>query len=256
MALVAKGGPSPLVGPEIDGQAWGPGAEWALTQLPAFVGAEDPAEDFRPDHPLVKELDRRLPGLRIGRANAVLEIIVPTILEQKVAGFESRRAYRQLVQRLGDPAPGPGGLMVPPDASVLASTPYYDLHLLGVERKRADTVRRVAARGKQLEGLLRFDPEEARRRLSTIRGVGPWTVGEVTMLAFGDPDAVSVGDFHIPHQVVFAFTRQTRGTDEQMLELLEPFRGNRGRVIRLITAAGLGPPRRGPRLTPRDIRDQ
>jgi 3-methyladenine DNA glycosylase/8-oxoguanine DNA glycosylase len=217
------------------------------------VGAHDRPEDFRPDHPLVARLHHRLPGLRIGRANAVLEIIVPTILEQKVAGFESRRAYRQLVQRLGDPAPGPGGLMVPPDASVLASTPYYDLHLLGVERKRADTVRRVAARGKQLETLLELPAPEAGRRLATIRGIGPWTVGEVSLLAFGDPDAVSVGDFHIPHQVVYAFTRDTRGSDERMLELLEPFRGQRGRVIRLITAAGLGPPRRGPRSAGRNI---
>jgi hypothetical protein len=33
-----------------------------------------------------------------------------------------------------------------------------------------------------------------------------------------------------------------------MLELLEPYRGHRGRVLRLLLAGGIAAPRRGPRL--------
>jgi 3-methyladenine DNA glycosylase/8-oxoguanine DNA glycosylase len=67
-------------------------------------------------------------------------------------------------------------------------------------------------------------------------------------VALGDADAVSVGDYHLAHRVAFAFLGERRGTDEQMLELLEPFRPHRQRVVRLIERGAAVPPRRGPRL--------
>ena len=86
-------------------------------------------------------------------------------------------------------------------------------------------------------------------------GIGPWTAAEVGIRAFGDPDAVSVGDFHVPNMVAWALAGEPRGTDERMLELLEPYRGQRGRVIRLLELAGTKAPRYGPRLAPRRIAD-
>jgi hypothetical protein len=38
-----------------------------------------------------------------------------------------------------------------------------------------------------------------------------------------------------------------------MLELLEPYRPHRGRVIRLLEAGGVRTPRYGPRMAPRRI---
>src|SRR4029453_406544 len=46
----------------------------------------------------------------------------------------------------------------------------------------------------------------------------------------GDPDAVPVGDFHLPHLVAGALAGEPRGTDERMLEPLAPFAGHRRRV--------------------------
>lgn len=254
--MVGRDGASRTTSATFDVRAWGPGGEWVLDRAPALLGAEDDPHGFHTDHPLVSRLHRRFPGLRISRSNAVFETLVPTVLEQKVTGFESRRAYRQLVLKLGEPAPGPSGLMLPPEPAAVAGTPYYELHVVGVERNRADTLRRVASRAHHLEQLLALPSAEAQRQLTLIRGVGPWTAAEVALIAFGDPDAVSIGDYHIPHQVAFALAGEERGTDERMLELLEPFRGQRGRVIRLITAAGLGPERKGPRMGPNDFRDR
>ena len=90
-------------------------------------------------------------------------------------------------------------------------------------------------------------------RLTAVTGVGPWTAAEVSAVAFGDADAVSVGDYHLPSLVSWALAGERKGTDERMLELLAPFSGHRGRVIRLLAAGGAGPPRRGPRMAPRDI---
>lgn len=242
-----------LVAGTLEAQAWGPGAERALDALPRLIGCEDRPAEFRPRHPLLIRLHRRFERMRIGRTDAVVEALVPSILEQKVTGLEARRAYRRLILTYGEPAPGPPGLHLPPDPRTLAAVPYHDLHVLGVERKRADTIRQACAQAARLEALAEGDAATAQKALATIRGVGPWTAAEVAAVAMGDPDAVPVGDYHIPSLVTWALAGERAGTDGRMLELLEPFAGHRGRVIRLLGAGGLGPPRRGPRSAPRHI---
>jgi 3-methyladenine DNA glycosylase/8-oxoguanine DNA glycosylase len=236
-------------------QVWGPGRGWALEHAAELLGAADDLSGFAPRHPLVAALHRQQPGLRIVRSRAVFEAMVPTIIEQKVVGLDARRAYRRLLLALGSPAPGPGRgtLLVPPGPQQLASLPYEAFHPFGIERKRADTIRRAAAGAAGLEAAGDLPPEAARSRLRTVRGVGAWTAAEVAMIALGDADAVSVGDYHLPHQVAWALAGERRATDDRMLELLAPFAGHRGRVARLIAAAGLGPPRRAPRMPTRSI---
>ena len=63
----------------------------------------------------------------------------------------------------------------------------------------------------------------------------------------GDDDAVPVGDYHIPNMVAFNLAGEARADDARMLALLEPFRGQRGRVIRLLGLAGRHAPAFGPR---------
>lgn len=224
--------------------AWGPGAEWALGQVPELVGEHDDGH-VETDHPLIVDLQARLPGLRIGATRRVLEAIVPAVCAQRVSAYEAKRSYRQLVESFGEPAPGePGaGLLLPPDARTLATTGYQDLHPLGLERARADVVRRSAARSATVESVADDPPAIAEQRLRSIAGLGVWTAARVREAALGDPDAVPVGDAGLKHLVSFVFTGERRGTDAQMVELLEPFRGQRGRVLRLLQAAGLGPRR-------------
>jgi 3-methyladenine DNA glycosylase/8-oxoguanine DNA glycosylase len=247
--------------------AWGPGAGWLLDHLPALLGAGDGAAGFAaltrrhptpppPGWDVVAALARRHLGLRIPRSGAVVEACVPSVLEQKVTGKEARRSYRELVTALGETAPGPRpGLLLPPAPAALAGRPSWELHRFGIERRRAETIRRVAAGAARLEGAVTLPRDEARTRLTAVAGVGPWTAAEVALVAFGDPDAVSIGDFHLPHQVAWSFTGCRRGDDRLMLELLEPWRGHRGRVLRLLTAGGITTPRRGPRQAVRSFRE-
>jgi 3-methyladenine DNA glycosylase/8-oxoguanine DNA glycosylase len=144
-------------------------------------------------------------------------------------------------------------LLLPPDPAVVAELPYFRFHPWGVERRRADVVRAVCARAASHEALGGVAPEEARRRLEAIPGIGPWTSAEVARLSFGDPDAVSVGDYHLPNIVSWALAGEPRGTDERMLELLEPYRGQRGRVQLLLEASHVSPPAYGPRMEARSI---
>jgi 3-methyladenine DNA glycosylase/8-oxoguanine DNA glycosylase len=234
-------------------EAWGPGKEWALDAAPELLGSRDPVDGFDPAPGIVRDLHHRMPGLRIPRSGAVFETLAPTILEQKVPGAEAFTTYRNLVRALGEPAPGRGGLRLPPSPDALARTPYPAFHPLGIERRRADTLRFAASRAVRLEEAVGMALPQAYRRIQAFPGVGPWSAAKVAMVALGDADAVPLGDYHYPHMVAWAFTGRPRGTDGQMLELLEPFAGHRARVLRLLLAAGVSAPRYGPRMSLRSI---
>jgi 3-methyladenine DNA glycosylase/8-oxoguanine DNA glycosylase len=227
--------------------AWGPGAEWCLAAAPELLGSRDTLDGFSPTG-LVAELHRRFPGLRISRSKAVFEALLPSILEQKVAGVEARNSFRAIVRAWGEPAPGPQPLLLQPTPAAIAVTPYWSFHPLGVERKRTTAILLAASRARRVEETVALPAAEAHRRLQALPGVGPWTSAEVAIVALGDADAVSVGDFHLPHLVSYALAGEPRGTDERMLELLSPWPGHRGRVVRLLTQSGRYPPRRGPRM--------
>jgi 3-methyladenine DNA glycosylase/8-oxoguanine DNA glycosylase len=237
----------------VEARAWGAGAEWALEAAPDLVGAGDDEEGFVAHDAVVADAHRRLPGLRIGRTGAVVEALVPTVLEQKVQGIAAKRSYALLTRLLGERAPGPAPLLLPPAPERVAALPYHAFHPLGVERRRADTVRLVARHARRLDEASAMDPDSAQRRLRALPGVGAWTAAEVALFALGDADAVSVGDYHLPHHVAWAMAGEPRADDARMLELLEPYRGQRGRVLRLLVAGTPGPPRYGPRLALRDI---
>lgn len=237
-----------VVNGTVEAEAWGPGSEWLLDHVGELVGEQDDDDGFVPLHPQVRELHRRHRGLRICRSRSVVEIIVPTILEQKVTGTGARRSYRALMRRYGEPAPGPFDLLLPPPPGVLASIPYEDMHPMGVERKRAITLKVACSYATRLEETCTMEPEAAWKRLLALPGVGPWTTALVAWVAWGDPDAVEVGDFHVPHLISWFLAGEPRGSDERMLELLAPYSGHRGRVIRLIEASGVRAPRYGPRM--------
>ena len=231
--------------------AWGPGAALASTIGPRLAGQEDDPAALVARHRLIRELARRLAGVRLAATGNAWEALAPAIIEQKVTGTEAFRAWRLLVTAHGEPAPGPPGLLLPPTAAVIAALPYHAFHRFGIERRRAETLRRAAAIGDRLQRLT--DAAAARRALTPIPGIGAWTIAEVNRVAFGDADAVSVGDFHVPNLVSWALAGEPRADDARMLELLEPYRGQRGRVQRLLEASGIRPPRYGPRLSPRSI---
>jgi 3-methyladenine DNA glycosylase/8-oxoguanine DNA glycosylase len=236
--------------------AWGPGAERALDGVPDLLGARDDADGFDPSkHPLVAELHRRMPGLRLGRSGRVLPHLIPTVLGQKVTGIEQKRAWRELVVRHGEAAPGPApvGMRVPPAPDRWRRIPSWEWHRAGVGPQRSDTVMRIVGMGESLERTAHADGPTARRLLRTVPGVGTWTVAETVQRSHGDPDAVSFGDFHVSKRVGWALIGE-RVDDDGMRELLEPWRGHRQRVVRLIEAAGIGYERHGPRMTIADHR--
>jgi 3-methyladenine DNA glycosylase/8-oxoguanine DNA glycosylase len=242
---------------EVVGTAWGPGAPWLLDTLPALLGADDvTAEAFRPEHPLLRAAWRRHRGWRVPRGGPVLETLVLTVLEQKVTGGEARQAWQRLLRRYGGPAPGPApdGMVVAPEPQQWARIPSWEWHRAGVGPERSRTIVGAAQRAAALERTVGLPMDEVERRLCSLPGVGRWTAAEVRQRVHGDPDAVSVGDLHLPGHVVHALTGEPDGDDARMLELLAPYEGHRYRAVRMVELSGVTRPRRAPRYAPLDHR--
>jgi 3-methyladenine DNA glycosylase/8-oxoguanine DNA glycosylase len=237
----------------IRARCWGPGSEWLVPRIHRLVGTATP-EDFRADlHPVVHAAHRRSSGLRFAAGLRLADVVVPTILGQRVTSQEARHSWWTLVRRTGVAAPGPHDLQLPPDPAVVARLSDADWHRLGVERQRADAIRRVLGVLHGLEAAAERDSMELQHLLCTVPGIGPWTATGLAQHVLGDPDAVLLGDLHVPHNVCFALAGEERGSDERMLELLEPWRGQRARVVRLLARSGRRAPKRGPRYTPLPI---
>ncbi len=237
-------------------EAWGPGAEAGLAEAPGLVGALDDDAGFDPSpHPVVAEAARRS-RVRLTCTPDVMPVLLAAICEQQVTGAEARRAWRGLVYATSSPAPlvpdGPP-LVLPPDPERVWDLPSFTFHVIGLPARRSAIVRDVASRPVAVERLTDMRPDEARAWLLLLPGIGPWTAAETARLGLGDPDAISVGDYHLPNLVTWALAGEPRGTDERMLELLEPFRGQRGRVQRLLESCPIRAPRYGPRTEVRAV---
>jgi len=236
--------------------AWGDGAVWMMARVADLLGLHDDDSGFRPDTPLLKKLHRRFRGMRFGRTGQVMEALVPTILSQRVTGPNAGRSWKEVVWRYGERAPGPRKLWVGPDPRRLAALAPQELVRCGVEGRRGEVVVRACQVARRMEEAAAMSTEAAAERLMSVRGVGAWTAGKVIRVVAGDPDVVPIGDYHLPHTVAWALAGEPRGTDERMLELLEPYRPHRGRVVRLLGLAESHAPKFGPRRSVVDIRER
>ncbi len=238
---------------EVHACSWGPGAEWSIAAVPDLLGFRDAVETFVPRHPLLHDVHRRHPGVRVPRTGLVLDALVPAILEQKVTGTQAHQAWRFLLTRYGTPAPGPLPLRVPPPPAVLLEVPTWDWHRAGVDLKRQRAIRAAATVAARLEECCGMSPADALARLRVVPGIGVWTAAETAQRALGDADAVSVGDIHIPGLVGWALLGRPLD-DDGMLEVLAEWVPHRHRVVRLVELSRVGKPRFAPRFSPIDYR--
>lgn len=234
---------------EVDVAAWGPGAGELLESVPRLFGEHDDAAAFRPRHPLLAAAHRRLVGLRVPRTNRVLESLIPAILEQRVVGPDATAAWRWLVRRYGDPAPGPApaGMRVMPPAATWRRVPSWDWHRAGVDGSRSRTVLRAAGVAERLDECAALPLPQAYRRLTAVPGIGVWTAAQVGCRAFGDADALPIGDYNLTRLVGWALAGRRLG-DEEIVAFMDEWRPHRYRVVRLLE---LTPAARIPRFGPR-----
>jgi len=251
-ARIARSGPR-----SIGCEVWGSGAAEFADGFPAMMGADDDLSGFMPDEPTIAKAYRRVPHLRLGRTGRVLEALIPAVIEQRVAGKDAFGAWRRLVTKFGSPAPGPAParMRVPPPAEVWRRIPSWEFHLANVDPGRARTVVGCAQRADSLERLIHRSAEQAREAMTSLPGVGIWTAAETAQRAFGDADALSIGDYHLSN-VVGCSLLGHRIDDDAMVELLAPLRPHRHRAVRLLEVSGLARnPRFGARMAIPNLAD-
>lgn len=235
--------------------AWGAGAAVTVENLPDLLGASDDDSGFVALHPVVERGRRASRGLRLCSSGRVWDVLVPAVLEQKVTGREAWRSWRELCRRFGTAAPGPApaGMWVVPTPAQLRQIQDWEWHRAGIDGSRRRALLAAAAVADSLERAVALRGVAGMRLLRRVPGIGPWTAAEIAQRAWGDPDAVSVGDFHLPAIVGTALTGRPLD-DEGMLEALAPYAGHRQRAVRYLSVAGVSRPRFGPRMPVRDYR--
>jgi 3-methyladenine DNA glycosylase/8-oxoguanine DNA glycosylase len=243
--------PSPAATCGLDADAWGPGAGWLLGRVDTLTGAADRAVAFHDAHPAVARSLAATRTRRIGASGNLYHHLLPTVLAQRITAAEALRQWAALCRELGERPPGPddvvAGMRMPPAPAAIARRPAWWYHHLGVEAKRSRALDQVARHADSLWGWADAGAATAGARLSLLPGIGPWTVGSVLGPALGDPDAVPVGDFHFPHAVAWALAGEPRADDSRMLDLLRPYRGQRGRVLSAVLRTCGSAPAFGPR---------
>jgi 3-methyladenine DNA glycosylase/8-oxoguanine DNA glycosylase len=229
-------------------ETWGPGSGWLSERVGDLIGTNDhPVRFDDHSHPAVRAAQRRHGEIRLSNGHCLYHALLPTVIGQRVTAVEAFRSWRQLCLAIGEPAPGPAPLRCPPRPDDLAARPYWWFHPLGIDRRRADTLRALAAHAHRLFACDDSTPAEAASVVSRLPGIGAWTIGASFAHALGDPDAVAVGDYHLKNTVAYALAGRARGTDAEMVELLAPYAGHRARVLALLAADGWAAPRYGPR---------
>ena len=233
----------------LDAEAWGPGGDWMLDRVASMTGAADPGFDCPAHaHRRVVQAHRNHRGWRVAASGMLYHELLPNVLGQRVTAREALGQWRTIVTTLGTAAPGPNdSLFVPPTPQALLDHPAWWFHPLGVEAKRAEALRTVARYAERVSQWAMLSSTEASAKLQLLSGIGPWTIGAAVGPALGDADSIPVGDFHLPNMICFALAGKSRGSDAEMLELLEPYAGQRGRVIGLLGMDGNTPPKFGPR---------
>lgn len=103
----------------------------------------------------------------------------------------------------------------------LLQTPDEKLRGAGLSRAKVAAIKDIAA--KTLAGVVPASRELARmddavilERLTTIRGVGPWTV-EMLLIKLGRPDVLSATDYGLRQGFALAYRREELPTPSELL---------------------------------------
>ncbi|MEY4401078.1 MAG: hypothetical protein RL072_943 [Actinomycetota bacterium] len=235
---------------EITGHAWGEGADWLwerATKLAARHQRCVLSEEFFSHHRTVSQALRTSGLLHLPATESPYHEILPAILGQRITAAQAHAQWRRLCDTYGEAAPGPLNLRLPPTPERLKMIPSWEFHQLGIEEQRARTLHTAARYADYVDRTRDFSGPQAREALLKLPGIGVWTAAATVGISHGDPDALPVGDFHVKNTVAWALAGRARGTDEEMIELLHPYDGQRWRVVRMLESSGFSAPRYGPK---------
>ena len=165
----------------------------------------------RKDKRLAAVIDRIGPVERTADPD-LFSAVVHHIIGQQV----SMAAQRTVWQRLQAAA----GTLVP---ETVAAMPAEALQALGMTRRRAlyilEFARKAASGDFDLDALAEMEDREVLARLTSLRGVGPWTAEMLLIFGLRRPDVVSWGDLAILRGMRMLYRK--RSIDQRTFQRLQ-----------------------------------
>lgn len=166
--------------------------------------------------------------LKLRRHHSPFESLVHAVVHQQLNGT----AAGTILKRVKALYPG-RRFPTPQD---LLDTPDEKLRGAGLSRAKTAAVKDIAAR--TLEGIVptsraivRMDNETIIERLTSIRGVGPWTVEMLLMFKLGRMDVLPTTDFGVRKGFALTYKLKDLPTPDELLT-----HGERWRPYRSIAA--------------------
>jgi DNA-3-methyladenine glycosylase II len=152
---------------------------------PVLARVIDDHPGFNPDAWI-----QRLPAMDLFGA------LVFQVIGQQISVIAAIAIFERLTERFGGRVPNAGQLAAVDEGTLCG---------LGLSRRKAATVLDLARRfagGHLSEAALRKLPdEEVIRRLTEVKGVGPWTVQGALLIALRRPNLVRAGDLALRRSI-------------------------------------------------------
>ncbi len=194
--------------------------EEALDQLRFCLGIDDDHTPFVlrfQRDPLLGTTVRRLRGLRPVRLATVAQALLRALCGQLILASEARAMERRIIRAATDRR---DGLSIPPATADLARFSPAELRRLGLHARRGATLVRLT-RSVELERLKDEPTEAVAGRLLRERGLGPWSLGVVSLEGLGRFERGLEGDLGLVKLLGAMRGRRVEGWETA--ELLEPY---------------------------------
>jgi DNA-3-methyladenine glycosylase II len=208
-------------------------AEW-LRQARAHLRNSDPVLarliDARPDFDPRAAWMTRLPAMDLYGA------LLFQVTGQQLSVAATRRTIARIEALFGGRLPAP--------AELLATDPGL-LREAGLSWRKIGTLRDLAERltdGRlDQDALGRLPDEELIAELTTIPGIGPWTVQGALLIALGREDVVLPGDLALRKAIQAAYRLDHVPTQQEVLAIAEKWRPYRSLATSYLFSAALEP---------------
>ena len=169
------------------------------------------------DDPLLRLPVRELRGMRPLRLGSVTQAVLRAICGQLIEAKRARNLERRLIRAT---SPTDGALYAPPEPKAFCEFAPAQLQRLGLSARKAATLVRLC-RTLDLERLRSVPAAGPARRLERERGLGPWSVGVISIHGLGSYEFGLVGDLGLIKLCSALLGR--RAEAEDTAELLAPY---------------------------------
>ncbi|BAH41903.1 putative DNA-3-methyladenine glycosylase II [Brevibacillus brevis NBRC 100599] len=172
-------------------------------------------------------LTERFRGLRPMLDADLFQCMVKTIIGQQINLTFAANLTERLVTLAGDPVENQNGegIIAFPTPDSVARLTVEDLRSLQFSQRKAeyiiDFARAIVNETVDLERLWTMEDEEIITYLTSLRGIGRWTVECLLMFGMGRPDLLPAADIGLRNGIVHLYGMETKPNENDIRKLGE-----------------------------------